>query len=365
MRKTPLVQAHEKQNGKMVDFAGWWMPIQYSGILEEHKAVRERVGLFDLSHMGEFRVEGSGALSFLQNLVTNDVAKIVDGQALYTPMCHEKAGMVDDILIYRLNEKRFFCVVNAANIDKDWAHFQKHKVGDVTLENESEATALIAVQGPKAEEMLKPLTEVSLDKIGYYHFTSGKVAGRDAVVSRTGYTGEDGFELFVKAEDATPLWETLLEAGKPHNLLPCGLGARDTLRLEAAFRLYGNDMDDTVTPYEAGLGWTVKLEKGAFIGREALVKEKDKGSRRKTIGVEVEGSGIPRHGFNVSHNGAPAGKVSSGTFSPTLKKNIALLLVRSDLAGAGHDLDVEIRGKNSLAKKVPLPFYKRKESVKA
>jgi aminomethyltransferase len=338
------------------------MPVQYSGILEEHRAVRERAGLFDVSHMGEFLCQGPGALDFLQALVPNNVSRLADDQALYTQILRPDGGTLDDLLIYRLGEQRYMLVVNAGTAEKDWAHFREHAAGraDVTLENISDQTALLALQGPLAQAILQPLTDVPLDEIAYYASREGTVAGIGCRISRTGYTGEDGFELYCPAGRAVDLWRALLEAGRPQVLLPAGLGARDTLRLEAGYCLYGHELTERITPLDAGLGWTVKLDKGAdFIGREALAAEKRDGLRRKLIGIEPRDRGIPREGYALLHEGERAGAVTSGTMSPTLGRPVGMGYVPPALARPGTELAVEIRGKAVPAVVVALPFYKR------
>ncbi len=377
LKRTPLFERHRALGARLVEFGGWEMPVQYSGILEEHKAVRQRAGLFDVSHMGEFRVEGTGALAFLQGLVPNDVARLGDNQALYSQICLENGGTLDDLIIYRLGADRFMVVVNAGTMEKDWAWFSQHGAGraDVTLANVSDATGLIALQGPLAQRILQPLTETPLDSIVYYHCQPGAVAGIECIISRTGYTGEDGFELYCAAGQSGALWDALLAAGRPEGLLPCGLGARDTLRLEAGYCLYGHELTESITPLEAGLGWTIKLNKGAnFIGRQALADEKRDGLRQKLVGIVPRERGIPRAGYGIYCDpreqfgeageriidcGERIGEVTSGTQAPTLGHPVALGYVPPSHAAPGTNVAIDIRGKLVFAEIVPLPFYKR------
>ena len=364
LKRTPLFEAHRELGARLVEFGGWEMPVQYSGILEEHRAVRERAGLFDVSHMGEFRVEGPGALAFLNSLVPNDVSKLAINQALYTQLCRPNGGTVDDLIIYHLGPDHYMTVVNAGTLEKDWAWISEHMAGrgDVTLTNISDETALIALQGPLALNILEPLTETDLSAIAYYHCQPGTVAGIECLISRTGYTGEDGFELYHPANRAFELWQALLKAGEAHGLLPAGLGARDTLRLEAGYCLYGHELSDEITPLEAGLGWTVKLNKADdFIGKQALVDEKRDGLRRKLVGIELRERGIPRAGYPILRDGQQIGEVTSGTMCPTLGHAAALGFVPPSDATPGTELAVEIRGKAIPAVVTPLPFYKRQK----
>lgn len=362
LRRTPLYEAHKALGARLVEFGGWEMPVQYSGILEEHRAVRERAGLFDVSHMGEFRVEGAGALAFLQSLVPNDVSRLVDNQALYSQICRPDGGTLDDLLIYRRGEGRYMVVVNAGTMPKDWGWFSQHTAGrgDLTLTNISDETALLALQGPLAQRILQPLTETPLSEIVYYHFRPGAVAGIDCLISRTGYTGEDGFELYCAPAQVVTLWNTLLEAGKPAGLLPAGLGARDTLRLEAGYCLYDHELTEDITPLEAGLGWSIKLNKEAdFIGKQALVDEKANGLRRKLVGIELRERGVPRAGYPIVKEGERIGTVTSGTMCPTLGRAAAMGYVPPAVAQVGAEIAVDVRGKLLPAVIVPLPFYKR------
>jgi aminomethyltransferase len=365
LKRTPLFEQHRQLGARLVEFSGWEMPVQYSGILDEHHAVRQRAGLFDVSHMGEFHVEGPGALDLLQTWVPNNVARLAINQALYTQICRPDGGTLDDLIIYRLGDERYMVVVNAGTIEKDWSWLGAHAAGKpgFTLTNVSNETGLLALQGPLAERILRPLTETPLGDIVFYHCLPGSVAGFPAIISRTGYTGEDGFELYVAAADAPALWQKLLAAGAPEGLLPAGLGARDTLRLEAGYCLYGHELSEEITPLEAGLGWTVKLEKGAdFIGREALARAKQEGLRQKLVGIELRDRGVARAGYAILRDGARIGELTSGTQSPTLNRPIALGYVPPEHAVAGTEIAIEIRGKAVPAAIVPLPFYRRPAS---
>lgn len=364
--RTPLYETHKSLGARLVEFGGWEMPVRYSGDIAEHQAVRQRAGLFDVCHMGEFIAAGPGALDFLQSLVPNNVARLSENQALYTQILRADGGVLDDLIIYRLGPERYMIVVNAGTMPKDWAWFSAHAAGqnDVTLENVSSATGLLALQGPLAQRILQPLTETPLAEIAYYHCLPGAVSGIDCLISRTGYTGEDGFELYCDAGAVVDLWNRLLEAGAPDGLLPAGLGARDTLRLEAAYCLYGHELTEDITPLEAGLGWTVKLDKGVdFIGREALLAQKRDGLRRKLIGIELTERGVPRAGYPLLRDDAPIGALTSGTIAPTLGKPIGLGYLTPDAASVGSALTVEIRGKPVAATIVPLPFYKRPKAA--
>lgn len=359
VRRTPLYEAHVAAGGKLVEFAGWQMPVQYSGVLQEHRAVRTAAGIFDVSHMGEFRVAGAGAEDFLQRMTPNDVGKLKPGRIHYSGLLTEKGTYVDDLLVYRLAEEEFLLVVNAANAAKDFDWLQDHNDAGVILEDVSSDYGLIALQGPKAEAMLSGLTDTDLSGIRYYAFEVGEVAGRAAIISRTGYTGEDGFELYLASDDASPVWDRLMEVGAPEGLVPAGLGARDTLRMEAAMALYGHEIDDTITPLEAGLQWVVKLEAADFIGRQTLAEIKQAGLTRRLVGFNVEGRGIARQGHKVVADGEEVGFVTSGTFSPTLERALGMAYVPVSMATAGTKLVLDIRGKHVPAVIVDLPFYKR------
>jgi aminomethyltransferase len=361
VRKTPLNAVHREMGAKMVPFGGWDMPVEYAGLIAEHMAVRQAAGLFDVSHMGEFEVEGPGAQAFLQRVTSNDVGKLADGQAQYSALPLPNGAPVDDVVVYRRGPERFLLVVNAGNIEKDFRHLHDQRPDGCQVVNRSDAYALLALQGPKAQEILQPLTSLDLPAIRYYHFAEGVLDGVPATVSRTGYTGEDGFELFVPASAADGVWRRVLEAGKAQGLVPAGLGARDTLRLEARMCLYGNDMDESTTLVEAGLGWIVATGegKGDFPGRAVLEGQKKDGPPRKLVGFEVTGRGIARHGYPVSIHDTPAGVVTSGTYAPYLQKNIGLAYLPAGESAVGTEFDVEVRGRKVPAKVVPTPFYKR------
>lgn len=360
MRNTPLTQWHRQHQAKMMEFGGFLMPIEYTGgILQEHARVRSDVGMFDVSHMGEFSVTGARAGEFLDQVVTNQPSNLAIGQALYSPMCYPDGGTVDDLLVYRLDQARFMLVVNAGNIQKDWEWLDglAQAWDGVTLQDDSERTGLIALQGPKAESLLQPLVEnLDLSRVEYYHAVPALINGATVLVSRTGYTGEDGFELYLPQEATLSVWEALFDAGA----LPVGLGARDTLRLEARLPLYDHELTREITPLEAGLGFSIKWDKGAFLGREALWEQKSQGLTRKIVGLRIEG-GIARPGYPVmpSQDQDSVGQVTSGTKSPTLGYAIALALVGIAYAKVGTMLLVEIRGRKVPATVIQTPFYKR------
>ena len=364
LKRTPLYEQHRALGARLVEFSGWEMPVQYSSILAEHEAVRTHAGLFDVSHMGEFKVEGTGALAFLQSLVPNDVARLAVQQALYTQFCKDDGNVIDDLLIYRLAEEQYMLVVNAGNIEKDLAWVKAHgkHLPDVTITDQSDFTALLALQGPEAQAILQSLTGVDLASIRYYHSEAGQVDGISCLISRTGYTGEDGFELYCAPVDVAELWQKLLTTGKPHGLLPAGLGARDTLRLEAALCLYGHELDEQTNPLEASLGWTVKLKKAdPFIGRDVLQQVKEHGPQKRLVGIEMLDRGVARGGYALYDNEQPIGIVTSGAPGPTVSKNIALGYVDPAHAIEGSTISVAIRGKHLAARIVPLPFYKRQK----
>jgi aminomethyltransferase len=342
----------------MVEFAGWDMPVQYSGLLEEHEAVRTRAGLFDVSHMGEVVFRGPQALAALNRAFTNDLGRVADGQAQYGCLCRENGGIVDDVVIYRRAADDLLVCVNAGNRDKDFDWLQGH-AGGADVRNESDDWAQLALQGPKAVGILQRLTPADLPRLRTFWFTTGDVAGVPCTIARTGYTGEDGVELFCRPDAAERLWYALLEAGAADGVVPAGLGARDTLRLEVAYRLYGSDMDDATTPLEAGLGWVVKFDKGEFSGRSAMLRQKEGGLPRKLVGFVLTDPGIARHGHEVLHDGARVGTVTSGTRSPTLKTSIGLAYVPPALAAEGSTFAVDIRGRAAAARVVKTPFYVR------
>jgi aminomethyltransferase len=359
-QRTPLYDVHVRAGARIVEFAGWEMPVQYRGILAEHEAVRERVGLFDVSHMGEVVFRGPKAFETLQRLFTNDLAKTVDGQAQYGCLCRDDGGIVDDVVVYRRGADDLLVCVNAGNRSKDFEWLRDHGAS-ADVRNESDAWAQLALQGPRAPDTLQKLTSVRLSAVGTYRFTTGEVAGVSCLVARTGYTGEDGFELFCASDQGPRLWDALMGAGQAEGIQPCGLGARDSLRLEMAYRLYGSDMDDASSPLEAGLSWVVKLDKGEFIGRDALRKQKEAGLSRKLVGFTLTEPGIPRHGYAVLQDGKPVGTVTSGTKSPSLGTSIGLAYVPPGLAAEGSTFAVDVRGRPVAAKVVKTPFYAKKK----
>lgn len=361
LKRTPIFPLYaEHESVRCTDFGGWELPVQFSGIQKEHNAVRQRAGLFDVSHMGEVLVTGTFAQAYLQQLTTNDVSKLQDLQAQYSLMCYPDGGVVDDLLVYRISEDQYMLVINASNIEKDIEWMNRHLLGDVVLENQSDETALLALQGPLAEGILSKVTQAPLSQLKSFSFLpDSEVCGVKALVSRTGYTGEDGFEIYVSAGDAPAVWLGLLEAGGDEGLIPAGLGARDTLRFEAKLPLYGQELSASISPLEAGLGFFVKLDKGGFIGRDALLKQKKEGLRRKLVGIEMIERGIPRSHYKVFANDQRIGEVTTGTQSPTLKRNLGLALIDANYTETGTELWVEIRDKKLKARVVQTPFYKR------
>ncbi len=355
LKRTPLRDVHVKAGAKMVPFGGWDMPVQYKGIIEEHRCVRSAVGLFDISHMGEFEARGPGALSAIQRVTSNDASTLAIGQVQYSLLCYPEGGIVDDLTLYRLADQHYMLTVNASNIDKDWEWVTEHGKG-ADWKNVSAETGLLAVQGPKAEGLVQRLADTDVTRVPYYHFVKGGVAGVPCVISRTGYTGEDGFELYAPAERLESLWNALMEGGRGDGIQPIGLGARDTLRLEMKFALYGNDIDETTSPLEAGLGWVVKPAKGDFIGRAAIEKVRAAGVTRKLVGFEMAERAVARHGYRMSKDGAEVGVVTSGSFSPSLERCIGMGYLRADLASAGTELDVDIRGQAHRARVAKTPF---------
>jgi len=362
-KKTPLYDEHVKLGGKIIDFAGWALPVQYEGLIKEHEAVRNNAGIFDVSHMGEIVVKGKDAFDFLQYLLTNDLSKMVDNQILYTMMCYPDGGVVDDLLVYKYSQEEYFLVVNAANTEKDFKWMIDNKKDfNIIIENISDQIGLIAIQGPKAEKILQKLTDFDLSTIKYYHFKRDvEVAGvKTLMVSRTGYTGEDGFEVCAKAEDIVTVWNKLLEVGKEEGLKPAGLGARDTLRFEAAMPLYGQEISKDITPLEGGLKFAVKLDKEAdFIGKEALKKQWEEGLKRKLVGFEMLERGIPREGYEVHKDGKKIGHVTTGYLSPTLKKNIGNALIDANEAELGNEIYIMIRNKPVKAKIISRKFLEK------
>jgi len=360
MRKTRFNEFHKTLGGRMIEFFGWEMPVEYQGIIEEHLAVRTVAGLFDVSHMGEIMVRGKDALAFVQDLTPNDAGRLAPDQAQYTALTTPQGTFVDDLLVYCFSPEEYLLVVNAANTDKDYGWVAAHQAGfAVSVENASDGYSQLALQGPKAQEILQPLTGINLAGLKSFGAGRGKVAGVEAVVSRTGYTGEDGFEIYTTSAQPAPIWQEIMKAGRPIGLLPIGLGARDTLRLEAKLMLYGNDIDDTTTVLEADLKWIIKFTKGDFLGREALEKQLGEGIKRKIVGFELIDKGIPRPHYPVFAAGLKAGQVTSGTFSPFLKKSIGLVYLPVELTEIGTAVEVGIRDKKVKAKVVSTPFYKR------
>lgn len=356
-KKTGFDDIHKKLGAKIVEFAGYLMPVQYKGIMDEHRRVRSSVGLFDVSHMGEFFVAGENALPFLQNLTVNDVSKLSVNQVQYSAMCYPDGGIVDDLLVYRLAD-RYLMVVNAANSDKDWSWAKDQLVDGVALEDKSDDYSLLALQGPDAEATLQKITTLPLKEIKFYWLAEGEVSGVPMIVSRTGYTGEPGFELLFTREYSQTVWNALMDAGGEFDIEPIGLGARDTLRLEMKYCLYGNDIDASTNPIEAGLGWITKIDKGDFIGRQAILRIKQEGVRRRLVGFVMKEKGIPRHGYAIYDDSDLIGHVTSGTMSPSLQKPIGMGYVRSEYAEPGQTVFIEIRNQRLSAEIVKTPFYR-------
>jgi len=356
IKRTSLFNKHKELGAKIVPFAGFEMPLQYEGVIKEHNAVRTTAGVFDVSHMGEFIVKGNNAEKFLNYVTINDVSKIEIGQAQYSAMCYDDGGIIDDLLIYRYNDY-YMLVVNAANIEKDYNWLNEHLLDDVTLENHSDEISLIALQGPKSREILSKISESEISDLPFYYFLEGKVAGCDVTIARTGYTGELGFEIYGKNEDIPKVWDSLFNIGKPMGLVPAGLAARDTLRLEMKFCLYGNDIDRTTHPFEAGLGWITNVDKGDFIGREAIIDRKANMTRR-LVCVEMLDKAIPRHNYDIYINDEKIGYFTSGGQSPSLQKGIGLAYINRPYTKSGTEIEVEIRGKRKKAVIVKPPFYK-------
>ncbi len=359
LRATPLNAVHRSLGARMVDFGGWDMPVQYGGIIEEHNAVRNAVGLFDVSHMGEIEIRGPQAARLADYVTTNKVAKLKIGQAHYSGLLYPTGGFVDDILVHKVAEDQFFLCVNASNQEKDYEHIQAHNRFDAEVEFAGEKYAQLAIQGPKARATLQKLTAVDLAGIRYYWFKDGEVAGAPARIAHTGYTGEEGFEIYVAPGEAVRIWNEVMNAGAEFGIKPCGLGARNTLRLEAKMALYGHEIDASISPLEADLGWIVKLDKSDFVGRDALMRTAEAGLKRKLVGFEMRGRGIAREGYEVWLNGAPAGWVTSGSPSPTLGKNIGLCYLPLEQARPGTSIQIIIRNQPVDAVTVETPFYKR------
>jgi aminomethyltransferase len=359
LKRSPLDGVHRRLGARMTAFGGWEMPLYFSSIVEEHHAVRRGVGLFDVSHMGEIEIRGPEALELVSFVTTNAPARLADGQAQYSALLYPHGGFVDDILVHRVSGDHFFLCVNAANQEKDYDHIRAANRWNAGVEFASERYAQLALQGPKAQGVLQKLTATELSAIRYYRFVDGEVCGVRTRIARTGYTGEDGFELYLAPEHAPTVWDRVLDAGQEFQIRPCGLGARNTLRLEAKMALYGHEIDASTTPWEADLAWIVKMDKGEFVGREALERQQRQGPRRKLAGFEMRGRGIGREGYQVRVGGRPCGWVTSGSPSPTLGKNIGLCYLPPDLASPGRNIEVVIRGEPVAAVTVPTPFYRR------
>ncbi|MDF2606195.1 MAG: glycine cleavage system protein [Bacillales bacterium] len=361
LKRTPLFDVYKKYGAKTIDFGGWELPVQFSSIKEEHIAVREKAGLFDVSHMGEISVKGEKSLQFLQILLTNDITKITPGKIIYTLMCYEDGTVVDDLLVYMIGIDEYLLVVNASNTEKDYEWITSRIIEGVTIENVSAEWSQLAIQGPNAVGIIEKLTQISKDEIKYFtFFDEVNIAGVSVLLSRTGYTGEDGYEIYCKNEDSIKLWNVLMEAGEEFGLIPCGLGARDTLRFEVKYPLYGQEISDQITPLEAGLNFAVKLQKEEdFIGKKSLVAQKEAGVPRKLVGIEMIDNGIPRHGYEIFIGNVNVGHVTTGTQVPSTKRNVGLALIRADLCGIGTLLDVVIRNKKLRAEVIQTPFYKR------
>lgn len=366
LKRTPLYEVHKKLGARMVDFAGWEMPVQYSGIMDEHRAVRSSAGIFDVSHMGEIRIKGKGAFNLLQFLTVNDVSKLKDNECQYSMMCYPDGGIVDDLLVYRLSEKEFMLCVNASNAEKDYHWIIKNltagKSGtaftEVEVENISDSTGQISIQGKNAEAILQRISDADLSELKFYCVERLNIDRVNVLVSRTGYTGEDGFEIYIRNEDAIRIWNALSEAGKDYNMKPVGLGARDTLRLEMKYPLYGNDINEKTTPLEACVGWVVRLDKGDFVGRETLKKQNGKGVTRKLIGFEMTDKGIPRPHYQIFKESQLIGEVTSGTMSPSLNKAIGIGYVKAEMSGIGEEIKIKIRENYQKAVIISTPFYK-------
>lgn len=363
LKETPLYEMHLKYKGRMVDFGGWNLPLQYSGIINEHDTVRQRAGLFDVSHMGEFTIEGEQSLALLQELLTNDVSLVSDNQVQYSPMCNDQGGIIDDLMVYRYNQDKYLMVVNAANTEKDFNRVKEVASGypGAEIANISSQVALIALQGPLAAEIITTETETDLTSLKPFRFIPDAfICGEKAMVSRTGYTGEDGFEIYSSVEGAPVIWEMLMHRGKSLGLLPAGLGARDTLRFEASLGLYGNELDEDTNPLEAGLHRFVKLDKPDFRGKDSIVKTQEAGLKKTLVGLEMVGRGVPRHGYPVMHQETPIGNITTGSYAPTLDKNLGLAYVEPSFAEPGTQVFIDVRGRQIEAIVVPIPFYSRR-----
>jgi len=359
LKRTRLNGLHKALGAKMVEFGGWEMPVEYSGIIQEHLAVRRAAGLFDVSHMGEIEVSGPHALMLLQHLTCNDVSRLRDFQAQYSALMHPKGSAVDDCVVHRLGEDRYFICVNAANTGRDFDWMIHHNLSGAEVRNVSDEYSQLALQGPRAAEIISKVTDAGIAELRYYWFCRARCCNVEGLLARTGYTGEDGFEFYFPPGESVKVWNTLMEAGKPEGLVPAGLGARNTLRLEAGYPLYGHELDEETTLLEANLCWITKLEKGEFIGRDVLLQQRAQGTRKKLVGFEMTSQGIARDGYNVYVEDRNAGRVTSGSYAPFLKKNIGMAYLPPTLAGVGGEMDVEIRGRRAGARIVPLPFYRK------
>ena len=356
-KTTPLINIHRELGGKLVPFAGWFMPIQYEGLVKEHLCVREHVGIFDVSHMGEIDVRGDGSKQFLQKILTNDIERMTEGAVLYSLMCYEDGGVVDDLLVYKFSADHYFLCVNASNTDKDFQWIQQHSRSfNVEVKNISAQTAQLAIQGKHSEAVMQSFCDVPLNRLKYYHFVKGKIYNYEGIISRTGYTGEDGFEVYIDSDCAETVFRKILKEGKSFGIQPIGLGARDTLRLEMGYALYGNEIDAKTSPLEAGLGWVVKLDKGDFFGRQALDKQNKNGLERNLIGIRLLERGVPRSHFKVVRDNREIGEITSGTFSPSLNTGIGLCYVSKDYSEAGTRVEIEIRKQKVSAEVVRPPF---------
>lgn len=362
LKRTPLYDTVVKAGGKMIDFAGWELPVQFEGIIPEHEAVRSAAGLFDVSHMGEVEVRGEDAEKYVQNLVTNDVSVLNDNQVLYNLMCYPDGGVVDDLLVYKFSKDYFYLVINASNVDKDYEWMKSNKGNyNTELNNISDSVSELALQGPNAEKILQKISDYDISSLKFFYCRRDvNIGGLKCLISRTGYTGEDGFELYTAPENAAKLWDAVIAAGEEYGLKPAGLGCRDTLRFEASLPLYGNEISQGITPLEAGLGFFVKLDKENFIGKEALAKQKSEGLKRKLIGFEMKDRGIPRHGYEVMADGKNIGFVTTGYFSPTLKKNIGLAIIDTGYTELGTEINIVVRNKQLKAEVISKKFYQKK-----
>ena len=359
LKRTALNGLHKSLGARMVEFGGWEMPVEYSGIIQEHLAVRNRAGLFDVSHMGEIEISGPHALSLLQHITSNDASRLRDFQAQYSALMYPKGSSVDDCVVHRFTQEQYLICVNAANTDKDFDWIVAHNSVGAEVRNVSSEYSQLALQGPRAAEIVAKVSSVNLSGLKYYWFCRARFCGVEGLLARTGYTGEDGFEFYFAPGDSEQVWNTLIEAGKSEGLVPAGLGARNTLRLEAGYPLYGHELDEDTTLLEANLGWITKIEKGEFIGRDALLAQRARGTRKRLVGFEMTGQGIARDGYNLYIASERAGRVTSGSYAPFLKKNIGMAYTSSPLASPGSEVEVEIRARRTGARIVPLPFYKR------